>query len=142
LFSKLCNEKSYLSLTSFVLILYYCVQELGPKVHFGPVTVTIRGCIKFFILVPIPILLPDNDFNLFRSFLVFFDSGKIRNPSGFNSFIDNCDRTLVKIFLIIFIWIGTFFRNTQKYSESLHLFSELLIQVNSKIFWNFSSHNF
>ncbi|KYN32667.1 hypothetical protein ALC56_12946 [Trachymyrmex septentrionalis] len=41
--------------------------------------------------------------------------------------------TLLKIFLI-FIRIGTFFRNTQKYSDSLYLLSEFLIQVTSEIF--------
>ena len=49
---------------------------------------------------------------------------------------------LVKIFVIIFIRIGTFFKNTKKYSESLYLLSEFFIQVNYKIFWNFESHNF
>jgi len=41
---------------------------------------------------------------------------------------------LVKIFVTIFIRIGTFFKNTKKYSESLYLLSEFFIQVNSKIF--------
>jgi len=40
----------------------------------------------------------------------------------------------LKIFLIIFKRIGTFFRNTQKYVKSLHLFSEFFIQLNSEIF--------
>ena len=42
--------------------------------------------------------------------------------------------TLVKMFLIIFIQIGTFFRNTQKYLESLHFLSEFFIQVNFEMF--------
>jgi len=42
--------------------------------------------------------------------------------------------TMMKTFFIIFIRIETFFRNTQKYSESLHFLSEFFIYVNSEIY--------
>jgi len=45
---------------------------------------------------------------------------------------------IVKIFLTIFIRIGTFFKNIRK----IYIFSQnFSLQMNSEIFWNFSSHN-